>query len=45
MYNPKTGESLRPDLDHDDPIGPHWDYHVRPGGRYRIFPDGSKVPK
>lgn len=22
-YNPKTGESLRPDLDHADPVGPH----------------------
>ena len=25
-YNPKTGESWHPDLDHPDPIGPHWDY-------------------
>ena len=25
-YNPKTGGSLHPDLDHPAPIGPHWDY-------------------
>ena len=25
-YNPKTGESWHPDLDHPDPIGSHWDY-------------------
>ncbi|WP_460058705.1 hypothetical protein, partial [Pseudolactococcus yaeyamensis] len=45
-YNPKTGESLHPDLDHPDPIGPHWDY--KPGRGEpdsRIFPDGSIVPK
>ena len=25
-YNPKAGESLRPDLNHPEPIGSHWDY-------------------
>jgi hypothetical protein len=40
-YNPKTGEVLRPDLEHPDPIGPHWDYKD-PGEKWwRIFPDGS----
>jgi hypothetical protein len=24
-FNPKTGESLSPDLDHGPPFGPHWD--------------------
>jgi len=44
-HNPKTGESLRPDLDHPDPIGPHWDYRDPSGSWHRIFPDGSQVPK
>ena len=44
-YNPKTGESLRPDLDHGPPIGPHWDYIGPGGGKSRIFPDGSVIPK
>jgi len=44
-YNPKTGESLRPDLNHPDPIGPHWDYKDPSGQWWRIFKDGSNVPK
>lgn len=44
-YNPKTGESLRPDLNHPDPIGPHWDYKDPTGKWWRIFQDGSNVPK
>ncbi len=44
-YNPKTGESLRPDLDHPGSIGPHWDYRDPSGNWFRIFPDGSQVPK
>src|SRR5690606_21892476 len=44
-YNPKTGESLRPDLNHSDPIGPHWDYKDTSGKWWRIFPDGSNIPK
>lgn len=44
-YNPKTGESLRPDLNHPKPIGPHWDYKDPSGKWWRIFPDGSNVPK
>jgi hypothetical protein len=44
-YNPKTGESLRPDLNHPDPIGPHWDYKDPSGKWWRIFQDGSNVPK
>jgi RHS repeat-associated protein len=45
-FNPHTGESLRPDLQHGPPIGPHWDW--RPPGRgdwFRIFPDGKIRPK
>ena len=32
-YNPNTGEVLRPDLDHQGPIGPRWDYRD-PSGRW-----------
>jgi len=41
-YNPKTGESLRPDLQHPPEIGPHWDYNYRGSGHrgWRIFPNG-----
>ena len=40
-FNPKTGESLSPDLEHDEPLGPHYDYRA-PGKKefYRWFPDG-----
>ncbi|MBE7380473.1 MAG: hypothetical protein F6J95_003550 [Leptolyngbya sp. SIO1E4] len=41
-YNPETGESLHPDLDHGPPIGPHWDYIDRDGNKWRIFPDGRQ---
>lgn len=40
-YNPKTGESLHPDLGHGEPVGPHWDYTAPNGNQYRIYPDGS----
>lgn len=45
FYNPKTGESLRPDRNHGDPIGGHWDYRDANGNWYRIFPDGRMEPK
>ena len=44
-YNPETGESLRPDLNHSDPIGPHWDYRDPDGKWWRIFPDGGMEAK
>lgn len=44
-YNPKTGESLRPDLNHPNPIGLHWDYKDSSGKWWRIFSDGNNVPK
>lgn len=41
-YNPETGETLHPDLGHEEPYGPHWDYKSPNSGKcYRIFPDGS----
>jgi len=39
-YNPETGETLRPDLSHPLPIGPHYDYRGPDGQWYRWFPDG-----
>lgn len=45
-YNPDTGESLHPDLEHPDPIGPHYDWVPKRGGpSFRVFPDGQVVPK
>jgi hypothetical protein len=44
-YNPETGESLRPDLNHPDPIGPHYDYKAPDNTRWRYFPDGTLKPK
>ncbi len=39
--NPETGEWLRPDMDHPEPIGPHWDYSDPDGNEYRWFPNGD----
>lgn len=41
--NKKTGEQLHPDLDHPEPVGPHWDYTngLKPKKWWRIFPDGT----
>jgi|GEM_PF-3099076 len=45
-YNPATGESLHPDLDHPPPLKPHWDYVGPdfPQGA-RLYPDGTWEPK
>ena len=43
--NPNTGESLHPDLNHPNPIGPHWDYKDPFGKWWRLFPDGRVLPK
>lgn len=41
-YNPKTGQSLKPDLNHPEPMPPHWDYvPYKNGPQYRYFPDGT----
>ena len=44
-HNPDTDESYRPDLEHPDPIGPHWDYHGPSGEKGRFLPDGTYHPK
>jgi hypothetical protein len=40
-YNPQTNESLRPDMNHPSPLGPHWDYKAPNGEWYRWLPDGT----
>jgi len=44
-HNPTTGESLHPDLQHPEPIGPHWDYRAPNRTDWRVFPDGRVLPK
>ena len=44
-FNPKTGETLRPDLDHQPPVGPHWDWKSPYGTWFRWHPDGTLDPK
>jgi hypothetical protein len=44
-YNPSSGESLHPDLNHPAPVGPHYDYTAPNGDQYRLFPDNSIQPK
>jgi hypothetical protein len=40
-YNPVTGESLHPDLDHPLPVKPHWDYEGPNGEKARLNIDGT----
>jgi len=43
-YNPRTGESLRPDLNHPPGVAPHWDYTFRGPGvtqGWRWFENGT----
>ena len=40
-HNPETGESWHPDLDHPEPVGPHWDYRDPSGTWWRIGPGGN----
>jgi hypothetical protein len=43
--NPETGEKLYPDLNHPEPLGPHYDYTAPDGSQDRIYPDGRIEPK
>jgi hypothetical protein len=38
-FNPRTGENLHPDLEHEPPIGPHWDWRAPDGMWWRWFSD------
>jgi hypothetical protein len=44
-YNPDTKESLHPDLDHPEPIGPHYDWKNSNKQNYRIYEYGRIEPK
>jgi RHS repeat-associated protein len=44
-YNPNTGETLRPDVNHKPPIGPHYDYKAPDKNWYRWFHNGTMSPK
>ncbi|ATC87491.1 hypothetical protein PARC_a3070 [Pseudoalteromonas arctica A 37-1-2] len=43
--NPNGPESIHPDLDHGEPIGPHWDFNDRKGPGWRIYPNGGVKKK
>ena len=36
-YNPKRNQSLRPDLSHPAPYGPHWDWKDSNGQWWRLY--------
>jgi len=40
-YNPDDGTVLSPDLNHPEPIAPHWDYKDENGIWWRLYKDGS----
>lgn len=42
-YNPGTGESMHPNLNHPVPIGPHWDYIDPTGKQWRVDPATGKM--
>jgi hypothetical protein len=44
-FNPKTGETMHPDLGHGGTIGPHWDWRDPDGNFWRLFPDGRIEPR
>jgi Bacterial toxin 37 len=44
-FNPKTGETLHPDLGHGVSVGPHWDWRDPDGNFWRLFPDGRIKPR
>jgi hypothetical protein len=44
-FNPKTGETLHPDLNHPPGVAPHWDWRDPDGKFWRVFPDGRVEPR
>ena len=42
-YNPKTDQSLRPDLSHPEPYGPHWDWKDSNGVGWRLYRFWRKI--
>lgn len=43
-YNPEQKWTLHPDLEHPEPIGPHWDWVDENKAQYRLTPQTSVVP-
>jgi len=44
-YNPETDESLHPDLNHEPPMPPHWDYTDPEDNLIRLDPEtGQPLP-
>jgi hypothetical protein len=43
-YNPEQKWTLHPDLEHAEPIGPHWDWVDENKGQYRLTPQPPAVP-
>lgn len=43
--NEETGEKINPDMSHGPPIGPHNDYTDPSGNQWRVYPDGTAIPK
>jgi hypothetical protein len=42
-YNPNTKETWHPDLEHPNPIGPHWDYIDPNGEKFRVYENGDVI--
>ncbi len=40
-FNPKTGETLHPDLGHGGKVGSHWDWRDPDGNFWSLFPGGK----
>ncbi len=40
-FNPKTGETLHPDLGHGGKVGSHWDWRDADGNYWRLLPGGK----
>lgn len=42
--NKQAGEQWHPDLNHGEPVGPHWDYTDQFENKWRIFPEDNLIP-
>jgi len=42
-YNPEKNWTLHPDMDHPEPIGPHWDWIDEDGNKFRITPQAPPI--
>lgn len=42
-YNPEKDWTLHPDMNHPEPIGPHWDWIDEDGNKFRITPQAPPI--